>query len=48
VDEPQGIYRGEFLAMMGALADIDVNVNQILEWLRGDEDEEEEEDFPDG
>ena len=33
---------------MGALADIGVNVRQILAYIEGDdEDEEEEEDLPD-
>ena len=45
MDDEQGIYRGEVLAMMGAIADIDVNVRQILRILEGDEDEEEEEDL---
>jgi hypothetical protein len=47
VDEEQGIYRGEVLAMMGALADIGVGVRQILARLDGEDDdgEEEEEDL---
>ena len=44
----RGIYRGEVLTIMGALADIGVNVRQILAYIEGDdEDEEEEEDLPD-
>jgi hypothetical protein len=42
VDEPQGIYRGEVLVMMGALADIYANTQGILALLR-DEDEDDEE-----
>ena len=33
--------------MMGALADINVGVIQILEHIEGDDDGEEEEDLPD-
>jgi hypothetical protein len=47
VDEESGIYRGEVLANMGALADIDVNVRTILAAIEGDDDDEEEEDLPD-
>jgi hypothetical protein len=49
VDEEVGIYRGEVLTIMGAIADIDVNVRQILAYMEGDDgdDEEEEEDLPD-
>jgi hypothetical protein len=46
VDDPEGIYRGEVIAVMGVLADINVNVRRILEYIEGN-DEEEEEDFPD-
>lgn len=46
VDEPEGIYRGEVITMMGVLADIDVNVRRILRYIEGD-DEEEAEDLPD-
>jgi hypothetical protein len=46
VDEEQGIYRGEVLEMMGALADISVGVQQILGHIEGDDDAEEEEDLP--
>jgi hypothetical protein len=47
VDEEQGIYRGEVLEMMGALADISVGVQQILSQIEGEDDAEEEEDLPD-
>ena len=44
VDEELGIYRGEVLAMMGALADIYTDTTEILAILRGyDEDNEPEE-----
>ncbi len=47
VDE-QGIYRAEVLAIMGALADLTVDVRRILAYLQGeDDDEAEEEDLPD-
>ena len=46
VDEEQGIYRGEVLAIMGALADIGVDTRQILDILTGyDEGEDEEEEM---
>jgi hypothetical protein len=45
VDDEQGIYRVEVLAIMGALADLNVNVETILSYFEGDdEDEAEEED----
>ena len=48
VDDEQGIYRVEVLAIMGALADLTVDVKRILRYIEGDdEDEAEEEDFPD-
>jgi hypothetical protein len=48
VDDEQGIYRVEVLAIMGALADLTVNVDTVLRYLEGgDEDEAEEEDLPD-
>jgi hypothetical protein len=44
VDEPEGIYRGEVLAIMGALADIHARTSRILRLLEDeDEDDEEEE-----
>jgi hypothetical protein len=49
VDEALGIYRGEVLAIMGALADVNANVLRILRYIEGEDDgeEEEEEDLPD-
>jgi hypothetical protein len=38
VDDEQGIYRVEVLAIMGALADIGVAVRTILGYIEGDED----------
>jgi len=46
VDDPEGIYRGEVISMMVVLADINVNVRRILEYIEGN-DEEEEEDLSD-
>ena len=44
MDEELGIYRGEVLAMMGALADIYTDTTELLAILRGyDEDNEPEE-----
>jgi len=45
VDEPQGIYRGEVLAIMGALGDIYAATYRILELLEdeGEEGDEAEE-----
>ena len=42
MEEQQGIYRGEVIEMIGALADIKVAVFEILGYIRGDDDEEEE------
>jgi hypothetical protein len=44
VDEEQGIYRGEVTTMMGVLADINVNVKTILAYIKGEEDDEKEEE----
>jgi hypothetical protein len=45
VNEEQGIYRGEVIAMIGALADIYADTGRILSILEeGDGDEEEEAD----
>jgi hypothetical protein len=44
VDEEQGIYRGEVLAMMGALADVHAQTGEILAILRGEEEGDEEEE----
>ncbi|MBA2357340.1 MAG: hypothetical protein H0V84_02805 [Actinobacteria bacterium] len=42
--EERGIYRGEVLAIMGALADISTDTDLILTILEGgDEDDEAEE-----
>ncbi len=41
--EKQGIYRDEALDI-GALADLKVDVRQILRYLEEDEDEEKEEE----
>jgi hypothetical protein len=45
MDEPQGIYRGEVFAIMGALADIYADTSAILRILEenGEDDEEPEE-----
>jgi hypothetical protein len=42
MNEDLGIYRGEVLAIMGALADISVDTRAILALLEGEDDEEEE------
>jgi hypothetical protein len=44
VDEEQGIYRGEVLAIMIALADINASTRAILAILGDDEDDGEEEE----
>jgi hypothetical protein len=44
MDEPQGIYRGEVMAIMGALADIYADTSTILAILGGEADEDEEEE----
>ena len=44
LDEDQGIYRLEVLAIMGALADLHVNVETILGYFEGEEDDEAEEE----
>ena len=41
MDEEQGIYRGEVLAIMGALADIYTDTGRILANLRDEEDDGE-------
>ncbi len=43
MDEERGIYRGEVLAIMGALADIQADARAILAVLTGEDDDEEEE-----
>lgn len=50
-DEERGIYRGEVIALMGAIADIRVDVRRILWYIEGEDDdewEEEEEEDPSG
>ena len=44
MDEEQGIYRGEVITIMGALADVHVKVDRILAYIEGDDDEAEEEE----
>jgi len=46
VEEETGIYRGEVIAIMGALADVSADTAAILAILTGEDegDEEEEED----
>lgn len=47
MEEETGIYRGEVIAIMGALADVSSDTKAILTILRGleeDDEEEEEED----
>ena len=47
MDDEQGIYRVEVLAIMGALADLTVDVTKILRYIEGEDDETQEEDLPD-
>ncbi len=44
MDEEQGIYRGEVVAMMIALADLQTDTNEILGILRDEEEGDEEEE----
>jgi hypothetical protein len=46
--EEQGIYRGEVIEIMGALADLRVDVRKLLWYIEGDDDEWEEEEDPPG
>ncbi len=46
MDEEQGIYRDEVFTIMGALADVTVDVRKILGYIEGDDDGEEEEEDP--
>ena len=51
MEEEQGIYRGEVIEIMGAVADVRVDVKRILWYIEGGEDdewEEEEEEDPSG
>ena len=43
-DEERGIYRGEVSKIMGAVADIRVDVRRILWYIEGDDDDEWEEE----
>ena len=45
MDEEQGIYRGEVLAITIALAEIHANTRAILTMLGGDEDDDEAEEM---
>jgi hypothetical protein len=48
VADEQGIYRVEVLSIIGALADLTVDVRTLLRYFEGeDDDEAEEEDLPD-
>jgi hypothetical protein len=42
VEEETGIYRGEVIAIMGALADVSSDTAHILAILRGEDDDDEE------
>jgi hypothetical protein len=44
VDEEMGIYRGEVIEIMGALAHLRADVTKIVGYIEGDDDEEEEEE----
>jgi hypothetical protein len=44
VDDEQGIYREELRSISFLLADIKVAVLDILSYIRGDDEEEEDED----
>jgi hypothetical protein len=48
VDEEQGIYRGEVLAIMGAIADISADVKRIRVVLGDEEDDDGEAEEADG
>lgn len=47
VDDEQGIYRVDVLAIIGALADLTVNVETILGYFEEDDEDETEEEDPD-
>jgi hypothetical protein len=47
VEEDEPIYREELRAMIFLLADIRVAVEEILSYIRGDDEEEEEDEVPD-
>jgi hypothetical protein len=42
MDDEQGIYRDEVIEIFGALADISSDTFQILEILRGDDEEDDD------
>jgi hypothetical protein len=44
VIEEMGIYRGEVYEIMGALADLKVDVNEVLSYLRDEDDDDETEE----
>jgi hypothetical protein len=44
MEEEAGIYRSEVMDIFGALADISSDTLEILAILRGDEEEDEEEE----
>lgn len=44
-EEAEGIYRAEVLAIIGGLADISSDTLQILAILRGDDEEENDEEM---
>jgi hypothetical protein len=48
VDEEMGIYRGEVLTMMEALADLRADVATIRAYLLDEEDDEGEQEGADG
>jgi hypothetical protein len=43
-DEERGIYRGEVIEIMGAVADIRVDVRKVLWYIEGEDDDEWEEE----
>lgn len=44
MDEEQGIYRSEVMDIFGALADISSDTLQILAILRGDDNQEDDDE----
>ncbi len=44
LNEETGIYRGEVVTIVVALADITVKVDRLLSYFEGDDDEEEAEE----
>jgi hypothetical protein len=47
VEEEEGGYREELRMVLFLLADIKLAVLEILRYIRGDDEEEDEEDVPD-